>query len=63
MYCIQERVFKLAVKGFCGLPPWADPDIRAAIWRIPSLAVTHLELLAESELDLTSENLSPACNP
>ena len=49
-----------AAEGFCGLHPRAGPGIRAAIQRSPSLAVTHLELLAESELDLTSENPSHA---
>lgn len=45
--------------GFCGLHPQAGPAVEAVIRRSPSLAVAHLELLAESELDLTSEN--PSC--
>lgn len=45
-------------EGFCGLHPWAGPAVKAAIRRSPSLAVAHLELLAESELDPTSENPS-----
>lgn len=49
-----------AAEGFCGRHPWAGAGIKAAIWRSPSLAVTHLELLAESELDLTSEKPSHA---
>ena len=48
-----------APEGFCRLQPRAAPAVEVAIWRSLSAAVACLELLAESELDLTSEN--PIC--
>ena len=49
-----------AAEGFCGLHPQAGPGIKAAVCRSPRLAVPHLELLAQSELDLIPGNTNHA---
>lgn len=48
-----------AAGGCCRLDLWEGPSVEAMMQESPRLAAAHLELLADAELHLISEN--PSC--